>query len=270
MTYLLWLYEKRRGGAFAATEDRLRLWTAWFAEWLALLTVVVTWPLGVLGRPKIRPAGETRPVVLVHGWSLNRASMAMLAARLRKDGRDAYTINYMSMRADTDAKAAAIAEMLGDIARRSGAERVDVVAHSLGGVVTRAAARWHGADKVIGNVVTLGSPHRGTALAILLRSFGLVQLRPESRFLSRLLEAEQENEPPVDAFNLASIASLFDAVVFPLDCSFPPMAFGITVDGLGHHGLLYSERIYQLVKENLDAPPAGTVSRAAGTPAADA
>jgi pimeloyl-ACP methyl ester carboxylesterase len=253
VTYLLWLYEKRRSGAFSATEDRLRLWTAGFGEWLAMVAIVALWPFGVVGRPRVRSAGATRPVVLVHGWGLNRASLAMLAARLRKDGRDAYTINYPSLVADTDSKARAVAEQLRRIIAESGAERVDVVAHSLGGVLTRAAVRWHGADAIIGNVVTLGSPHRGTALAILLRSFGLVQLRPESRFLSRLAEAEEENSPPTHPIHIASIASNFDAIVFPLDCCFPPNALGITVEGVGHHGLLFVERIYELVKENLDA-----------------
>jgi triacylglycerol esterase/lipase EstA (alpha/beta hydrolase family) len=263
VTYLLWLYEKRRGGAFSATEDRLHLWIAAFGEWLALVAVVALWPFGIVGRPRVRPAGVTRPVVLIHGWGLNRASLAMLAARLRRDGRDAYTINYPSMLADSDSKAQAVAERLRRIVAESGADRVDVVAHSLGGVLTRAAVRWHGADAIVANVVTLGSPHRGTALAILLRSFGLVQMRPESRFLSRLAEAEEENSPPTRPINITSIASNFDAVVFPLDCCFLPNALGITVEGLGHHGLLFVERVYKLVKENLDAKPPEAGPRAA-------
>jgi pimeloyl-ACP methyl ester carboxylesterase len=256
VTYLLWLYEKRRGGAFSATDDPLRLWTAGLSEWFAFLVVVLGWPMGVFGKPKPRPGGDLRPVVLIHGWSLNRASMAMLAARLRKDGRDVYAINYPSMLSDTDAKSEAVAKTLLEIAAAYGGRHVDVVAHSLGGVVTRAAARFHGADQVLGNVVTLGSPHCGTALAILVRSFGLVQLRPESRFLSRLLEAEEENDPAKEPFSLTSIASSFDAVVFPHDLSFPPGAFCVTLEGYGHHGLLFAQRVYQLVKENLDAPEA--------------
>ncbi len=255
VTYLLWLYEKRRGGAFSATEDRLRLWSAGIGEWLAMIAVCVMWPFGVFGRPNVRAASGKRPVVLVHGWSLNRSSLAMIAARLRKDGRDTYTINYPSLLSDTDAKAQHVARALIDIAHRAGADRVDVVGHSLGGVLVRAAARFHGAEQVIGNVVTLGSPHRGTALAILFRSFGLVQLRPESRFLSRLLEAEEENDPAQAPLALTSIASNFDAVVFPFELSFPPGAFCITLDREGHHGLLFSQRVYELVKENLDAEP---------------
>ena len=203
-------------------------------------------------------SGRTYEVVAADG-----AFLANAAKGSRKDGRDAYTINYPSLLADSDSKAQAVAEQLRRIVAESGAERVDVVAHSLGGVLTRAAVRWHGADAIVANVVTLGSPHRGTALAILLRSFGLVQLRPESRFLSRLADAEGENSPPTHPINITSIASNFDAIVFPLDCCFPPNALGITVDGLGHFGLLFVERIYELVKENLDAKPPEAIPPAA-------
>jgi hypothetical protein len=47
----------------------------------------------------------------------------------------------------------------------------------------------------------------------------------------------------------------------PPSAAYWPGAFNIEVRGLGHMSLLFSRRVYELVRENLDAPTA-----AAGAP----
>jgi triacylglycerol esterase/lipase EstA (alpha/beta hydrolase family) len=182
----------------------------WVAEGLALLLSLVVWPLGLFPDRRVAAGGGDRPVVLVHGWAMNRSSMFVLAARLRRDGRRVYSVNYNSVVAKTDDKASELAACLETIRRDSGANRIDLVAHSLGGVLLRAVAKYHGGLDYFGNVVTLGSPHRGTALAVMY-------------------------------------------IVFPTDCTFYPPAFNAELDGIGHMGMLLSERVYDVVKENLDA-----------------
>ena len=55
--------------------------------------------------------------------------------------------------------------------------------------------------------------------------------------------------------NFASIYSSFDAIVFPTVLSEHPGALNVAIDDVGHHGLLLSERVYRLAKENLDVDP---------------
>ena len=227
--------------------DRL---TAWLGEVLATVAVVLTWPFGLLDHRPVAPA-TGRPVVLVPGWSLNRASMAVLAARLRRDGRDAYPINYSTTARDAERKGAQVADAILDVARRSGADRVDVLAHSQGGVLVRAAARHAGVLERLGNVVSLGSPHQGATLAATFPELGLGQLRPGSRFLEHLAA----DDPLPDAVHFASIYSSFDAIVFPTALCEHAGALNIGIDGVGHHALLLSERVYVLAKENLDVEP---------------
>jgi len=251
-TYGLWLYESRvhGGGRRGRSGPLLPSLVAWIGEALASLLVSLSWPFGVLGHRRIAPASG-RPVVLIPGWSLNRASMAVLAARLRRDGRDAYPINYSSIARDNDRKGAEVAEAILEVARRSGAGRVDVLAHSQGGVVVRAAARHDGVLSRLGNVVSLGAPHKGATLAATFHELGLGDLVPGSRFLERLAE----NDPLPDAVNFASIYSSFDAIVFPTALSEHPGALNIGIEDVGHHALLLSERVYRLAKENLDVDP---------------
>lgn len=258
-TYLLWHYERCRAGSCGTRLGGSDV-GPWLSEGLAWLLVAVTWPLGLVGWPRARP-GAGRPVVLIHGWGLNRASMGLIAARLRRDGRIVHpeTVAWRSVRIE-DA-AATVADRLRTIATASGCATVDVVAHGVGGLLVRSAARAHGASSVIGNVVTLGSPHRGAALALLSPSPAMRELRPGSAFLDDLVRGEQL---PARA-HVTAIASPFDAIVFPFDLAYWAGAFNVTVERVGHFSLLYSERVYSVIAENLAVEPSPAVDANAGS-----
>ena len=247
-TYLLWIYDARRHGACAGST--IFSWRAWLVEGASLTLVLLTWPFG-LRSAKHRVIGPTmRPVLLVHGWSLNRASMLAIAARLERDGRTAVAINYPSLLEDADAKASAVAREIRTLAATSPDGRIDVVGHSLGGVMVRAAARDPDVGVLIGNVVTLGSPHHGSALALMGKRRGLLQIRPGSHFIERLTHEDRLAEN----VSVTTIASPFDAIVFPTDTAHLSGALNVTVDAIGHHALLYSKRIYTVLRENLEVP----------------
>jgi triacylglycerol lipase len=248
-SYLLWHYERCRSGSCGGRAGAVAA-GPWIAEGLALAAVVVSWPFGLIGWRRSR-AGCGRPVVLLHGWGLNQASMALLAARLRRDGRAVHAETLPWQSTDLAASSLALAERLRAVVESSGSSTVDIVAHGVGGVLVRAAAQSHGVGSLLGNVVTLGSPHRGTALAVLGLPAPLGELRPGSAFLDNLARGE----PLSTQVNLATIASPFDAIVFPFDLAYCPGAFNVTVEGVGHFSMLYSERVYTLVTENLDLQP---------------
>jgi len=248
-TYLLWHYERCRSGVCGSGVQGADV-GPWIAEGLAMAVVAVTWPLGLVRWPQARP-GSGRPVVLLHGWGLNRASMALLAARLRREGRSVHSEAIPWWSSDFAAAATAIAARLREVAEASGSATVDVVAYGAAGVLVRLAAHAHGAGEILGNVVTLASPHRGSALALLGVPASLADLRPGSSLLDELVRSEKL---PTRA-HVAAIASPFDAIVFPFDLAYCPAAFNVTVERVGHFSMLYSERIYTLIAENLDLPP---------------
>jgi triacylglycerol esterase/lipase EstA (alpha/beta hydrolase family) len=250
-TYLLWRYEVRVHGAPAPAGPRLPHVTALVADWGALLFVLVASALGMLGRERPVRTGAARPVVLLHGAGARRGAMALLAARLRRDGRAAYPISYPAGSPDLDAQGASVAASVRELAARTEAGRVDVVAHGQGGVVIRAAARHHGCLPLLGNVVTLGAPHQGSTLAAFWGSKRSTRLRPHSRFLDGL-----SSEDPLPAHcNVTSIYSTYDAIVFPCELSYYAGALNVRIDWVGHHSLLVSDRVYRLAKENLDVEP---------------
>ncbi|MFP6626645.1 MAG: alpha/beta fold hydrolase [Deltaproteobacteria bacterium] len=251
-TYLLWGYENREQRRRGGGRQTLPAVVSWFGEWLALLLALLAWPVGLLPARRPTAAGDgSRPVVLIHGWGMNRASMALLAARLRRDGRQTHALNYSTLRAGNEDRARQVAADLLRVCEQSGGGLVDVVAHSLGGIVVRAAARNHGILAHLGNVVTLGSPHQGTALAEIFPLATLRELRTDSPYLYRL----GQEDTLAATVNVTSIRSDFDAGILPSDKAEYPGALNITIDYVGHMSLLASRRVYQLVQENLDAPP---------------
>ncbi len=249
-TYLLMMFEKRAHALAGPARPLATAVLPWLAEGLTLLLVVITWPLGFIPGRRPTLANRCRPVVLVHGWSLNRASFAVLAARLRRDGYTVYTINYRTRGVDMDSRATEVADKLRTILDATGQDNLDVVAHSAGGVTMRAVLLYHGGADYLGNVVTLGSPHKGTALAYLSRSPDLMQIRPGSPYLERLCREDEGAE----GVSFTAISTAFDAIVFNDNDSDYRHALNVSLDYIGHHVLLVSSSVYELVKENL-APP---------------
>jgi pimeloyl-ACP methyl ester carboxylesterase len=97
------------------------------------------------------------PLVVAHGLWLSGAETWLLRRRLRVAGFAAHVFHFRSVRADLDTNAAALARFLTGVA----SERVDVVGHSLGGVVAVHLLEQAQAARV-GRVVCLGSPLNGT------------------------------------------------------------------------------------------------------------
>ena len=262
-------HRRRHPPACAADEEergpgpaRVR---AFALECAATALLVLATPLA-LRRRRVRPldAGDPRPpVVLLHGYAQHPANFTWLARRLRRDGwRHLYLVAHTPVGGDIERSAHRLGEALDRLRRATGASRVDIVAHSMGGLVARACIRARGQASGVGRLITLGTPHQGTEI---FPRFGLdpmvAQMRPGSPLLARLAA----DDPVPRLADCISIYSADDAVVVPASRAYYPGAFNIEVRGLGHLSLLFSRRVYALVRENLAAERAPAPA-AAGAP----
>ena len=130
------------------------------------------------------------------------------------------------------------ADALGDAAdaalARTGAESVDVVGYSAGGVVARLWVADGGAG-VARRVVTLGSPHHGTSLADLALDvapaqcpLGCIQLGLDSDVLARLNAGDETPDGPT----WVSIWTTQDSTVTPPDSARLEGALNLPVQGV--------------------------------------
>ena len=257
------LHRRRHPPDCPFDDDEPGPWAARVLAWLrafvfecgvtALLTL--TLPLA-FRRQRVRTLDgrdARRPVVLLHGYAQHTASFLWLMRRLRRDGwLDLYSVRHTAIRGDIEESAPRLGDEIDRIRRESGAPLVDVIAHSMGGFVARACVRARGAGSGIGRLITLGTPHQGTlALGWLGRDRMVAQMRPDSPLLGRLAA----EDPVPSTVECISIYSTDDALVVPASAAYYPGAFNIELRGLGHMSLLFSSRVYELVRENLAAAP---------------
>ncbi|HKK94197.1 MAG TPA: hypothetical protein VJ925_12240 [Longimicrobiales bacterium] len=130
-----------------------------------------------------------RPVLLVPGWADEGERLAPLAYRLRTSGWDStavLTVNFEDPVGSNIDHAEEIRQAVDSLlSLNPGADEVDIVAHSMGGLATRWYMQHGGADTVR-RFVSLAGPHRGTLVSLVAWGQGGVEMKPESTFLAEL------------------------------------------------------------------------------------
>ena len=126
-------------------------------------------------------------------------------------------------------------------------QRAILVGHSMGGLVCRAYARRFGGAR-IARIVTLGTPHHGSALAPMGPGADALDMWPTGEWLRGLAASEQGGLP----VPITSIYSCHDNFVAPQDSSVLAGAKNVPLAGLGHLSLQFSRRVAALVEVELE------------------
>jgi triacylglycerol lipase len=203
---------------------------------------------------------ERPPVLLIHGvlgqdflyWNLFRS-------RLEDDGFTVREVSLPGMLLGDMPTAALFLQrhieiQLGMLR----AKRLDVIAHSAGGLVLRYYLKNLEGTKRVRRAVFLGTPHKGTALTNLMPLLIVQrQMRPGSDFIKQLNE-EPAAPPPTEYLNLWTRT---DVIVVPpenavLDGARAANVVNVRLDWSTHWGFLWRKQVYQLVRDDLkrDAP----------------
>lgn len=204
---------------------------------LALQTLL--FPFAYLpNRHETKQAKELHTVVFVHGLAANRASVYPLQTYLYAQGhRRQYSFSY--------ATTGSIEKLALDLKRRIDHEikggRIDIVAHSLGGLVSRFYLQALGGDRRVSRLVTLGTPHRGTHATAYLPTPLVRQMTPGSPLLTYL-----DSLPEPDCLT-TSIGVEGDAIVLPPSASQAPFGQYHQFEGLGHTAMMLSPAVLRSV-----------------------
>lgn len=237
----LWRAE-RPDGARLAPRERLRLFVDEF------LTVAGNAPRMIAYRLLLRdppPERSDMPILLVHGVLCNAGVWHRFVRWLGERGvAPVYAISYGPPLAPIEHFAQQLAHRIDAILAATGARRVTVVAHSMGGLVVRTYLRAFGGAK-LARVVTLGTPHEGSMHAWMAIGACLAQMRPGNAWLAAL------GPPPDDAPPIVSLWSWHDSMVAPQTSS--RIAFGENVEivGVAHNALLRDPRVFERLLEQI-------------------
>ena len=127
------------------------------------------------------------PILLVHGIMDNRSVFTVFRRTLRRRGFGVvHAVNYSLFTGDLRDAAHQLRNHVEKLREQTGADKVHIVGHSLGGMIARYYVQRMGGSAVVDTLVTLGSPHTGTLTAYLMPTPLARQLRPGSELLEEL------------------------------------------------------------------------------------
>lgn len=202
-------------------------------------------PLARLHR--MAPPGHVhrRPVLLVHGFLGHPDMFRPLRRRLHVEGwQTVVGVRYPS----TQLRLPQIVARIDGAARTLAADGpIDVVAHSLGAVSTRAWLREFGGAALVRRFISLGGPHAGTTLHPLVPAVLSDVLDPDGYWVRRLASDGRE---PVDT---VVIRARYDQQVFPPERASLPGIREVVLQGHGHNSLLWSNSAHSAVVDALRA-----------------
>ncbi|OQW92063.1 MAG: hypothetical protein BWK79_15480 [Beggiatoa sp. IS2] len=132
------------------------------------------------------------PVILVHGLNCNSGYWWVMHRYLKKRGiTQLFTINLEPVFDDIENFAQQLARRVEEVCTISQSERVILVGHSMGGLVSRVYYHRYGGKKRIAKIITIGSPHHGSQHARLLWGKNLRQMRLNNAWLNELNQLQE-------------------------------------------------------------------------------
>jgi triacylglycerol esterase/lipase EstA (alpha/beta hydrolase family) len=239
-----------------------RLGTVTVKDFFFLWLAGVFYPIGLIPWDRLKLEGnrvagdwrknkdkEKNPVLLIHGYFHNGSAYLLLKHRLEKAGwRHVYSIN-LSSKKTIEQSAERLAEDVEKILHQTGAHRVDVIAHSMGGLVARYYVQFLEGYKKVERCVTLACPNQGTELYLFAVTPCGRQLNPRGQFITKI---NQDNLDKLRYIYTASVWSAYDLMILPSEYArWPQDTADIAIDSVGHWGLLYSSEVFETLQKLL-------------------
>lgn len=201
-----------------------------------------------------RGSGEV-PILLVPGWLDTARDLAAMRIRLLGAGWPGEFVEALTFDEPTGSNrihAVELAEAVDTLLARSGAEEVDIVAHSMGGLATRWYLRTH-PDAPVRRVAFLGSPHRGTLAAHLAWGEARQEMMPDSPFLDTL----NAEAPAPEGVEAITVRTVMDTHIVPGESATLPDVVDHELCCPTHPGLIRDDQVFEIVLEFLERGGAG-------------
>ncbi len=198
--------------------------------------------------PPIVRDGQRPAVLLVHGYLCNRAVWKPWLDAGGCAGCNVATVDLAPPFGDLDGYADLVHAAIARLRAASGADRVWLVAHSMGGLAVRCYLRRYG-DSAVAGAITIASPHQGTLLARFGHGRNAAQMRPDSDFLRELAACE-------DAARRAKficIATVDDNLIVPRTSPLLAGARHHVLASVGHLATIEDRRVWDIVERELRA-----------------
>ena len=212
------------------------------------VTVLVTAAASVLALALPAVAQARDPILFVHGWNSSASTWNTVVSRFAADGWTSAELNTWSYNtAQSNATTASqLATRVNSVLAATGAARLDLVSHSMGGLSTRYYVKNLSGGPKVDEFVSLAGPNHGTGTANLcFWNTSCFEMRPGSSFLNALNSGDETPSTP----RYGTWWSPCDEVINPDTSTILSGAANTQTSCLFHSGVKDSATVYAQVRE---------------------
>jgi triacylglycerol lipase len=187
------------------------------------------------------------PILFVHGWTENESLWTTMIGNFEREGWTRAELNnwrYNTSQSNVRT-ASEVRTKVESILRATGATRVDIISHSMGGLNTRYYLKNLSGTEKVDDWVSLGGPNHGTTTANFCFSEACTEMRVGSTFLTRLNEGD---ETP-GTTNYGTWWSSCDEFINPDESVLLSGATNTAAGCLGHIALVSNATVFAGVRE---------------------
>ncbi len=188
------------------------------------------------------------PLLFVHGIYDNSNRWVYLRKKLGQHGYPLESFQYQSFFTPLDEIVANFNACIAKLEAEFPEHKPVIIAHSLGGIISRLWLINTANEQRILGLITLGTPHGGSRLATMAPGKLVRQISPNKEAITRL---EQGSKPPT--VPCISICSNTDEAVLPADSLVPPEGWKLRIfPETSHMGILFRPRTVEMLLEELE------------------
>ena len=190
-------------------------------------------------------------VVLVHGFVCNRGLWNPWLREFRATGVPAIAVNLEPVFGSIDSYPPIIEAAVARLEAATGLAPV-IVAHSMGGLATRAWLARGGNDDRVRHIVTIGTPHHGTWMARYAATMNSRQMQQLGPWIAALAGSE-----PVSRYSrFTCFYGHCDNIVFPPSTATLPGAQNRHLSGVAHVHMTFQREVFSEMRRWLSPPVA--------------
>jgi pimeloyl-ACP methyl ester carboxylesterase len=227
----------------------MRFFYGFMEEQLAT-TASLFWTLPWLVLKKLpaptSPRADCLPLLMIHGYVCNRGYWIPAAEKLIARGYVTDCVTLEPAFGNIEKYTALIEARVQALKAQTGAQKVVLVCHSMGGLAAREYLRRYG-EASIAHVITVGTPHDGTVIAQLGVGANTRQMERKSVWRKALALDEPATRYPL----FTTIYSRIDNIVAPARAAVLPGAKEIELEDVGHVAMSVSPRCLAVIFEEI-------------------
>ncbi|MGY1942970.1 esterase/lipase family protein [Nocardia asiatica] len=212
---------------------------------IALVATAAT-ALGI-ATPQAVAAPARDPILFVHGWQGSASDWNYMWGRFLDAGYSADEMARFSYDTSQSNKAIAleVQAQVDALRARTGATKVDIVTHSMGGLNSRWYLKKLDGLNSVDDWVSIAGPNHGTDVANSCLDVSCEEMRPGSAFLAELNSAD---ETP-GRVNYGTWWSPCDEIINPDESTILSGAANTRTPCIGHVALLSSSTVFEGVRD---------------------